>query len=479
MGRHSRVLIAGAGPAGLAAAHELVQRATHPLVIEKGSQVGGIARTEVYRGYRFDIGGHRFYTKEPAIQRLWQQMLGEDFIQVTRLSRIYFQGRFFDYPLRLPDVIAKLGVAESARVLASYARARVTPLQPEDTFEQWAINRFGRRLYRTFFQSYTEKVWGMPCSQIRAEWAAQRIMGLSLASAVADALGGTSGARSLVKTFYYPTLGPGMMWERFRDTVTTHGGQVWLNSTLRRLIHHAGQVTHVEVERAGTRETLTVDHVISSMPVGELVACLDPAPPADVQAAAHSLTHRAFLLVGLILNRAHLFPDNWLYIHAPDVQVGRIQNFKNWSQAMVPDPQTTGLGLEYFCNAGDPLWRRPDAELLELAAGEMAALHLAPAAAVIDGIVIRQPAAYPVYDHTYRQHLRVIQRYLASFDNLQTIGRNGLHRYNNQDHAMLTGILAARNVTGEDHDLWEVNTDRSYYEEVIISPTEPDGHPFS
>jgi protoporphyrinogen oxidase len=466
-------LIVGAGPAGLAAAHALVQRGARPLVVEQSSQVGGIARTEVHRGYRFDIGGHRFYTREPTVQRLWQEMLGQDFMQVTRLSRIYYRGRFFDYPLRLPDVISKLGVAESGRILASYVRVRVRPLQTEETFEQWAINRFGRRLYQAFFQSYTEKVWGIPCHQIRAEWAAQRIMGLSLASAVADALGGTSGARSLIKTFHYPVLGPGMMWERFCDTIAAHGGQVWLDSPVERLSHHAGRVTHVEIDRAGTRETLEVDHVISSMPVSTLVRRLDPAPPADVQAAARGLTYRAFILVGLIVNRAHLFPDNWLYIHAPDVQVGRIQNFKNWSPAMVPDAQTTSLGLEYFCNEGDALWQRPDAELLSLAAREMAALRLSPEAAVVDGIVIRQPAAYPVYDQTYRQNLVVIQRYLAGFSNLQTIGRNGLHRYNNQDHAMLTGILAAGNVLGEKNDVWEVNTDRSYYEDVVVPPTTP------
>lgn len=470
MGFHIPVLIVGAGPAGLAAAHALVQRGARPLVVEQGSQVGGIARTEVHRGYRFDIGGHRFYTREPTVQRLWQEMLGQDFMQVTRLSRIYYRGRFFDYPLRLHDVISKLGVAESGRILASYLRVRVRPIQSEETFEQWAINRFGRRLYQAFFQSYTEKVWGIPCHQIRAEWAAQRIMGLSLASAVADALGGTSGARSLIKTFHYPVLGPGMMWERFRDTISAHGGQVWLDSPVERLSHHAGRVTHVEIDRAGTRETLEVDHVISSMPVSTLVRRLDPAPPADVQAAARGLTYRAFILVGLIVNRAHLFPDNWLYIHAPDVQVGRIQNFKNWSPAMVPDAGTTSLGLEYFCNEGDALWQRPDAELLSLAAREMAALRLAPEAGVIDGIVIRQPAAYPVYDQTYRQNLAVIQRYLAGFSNLQTIGRNGLHRYNNQDHAMLTGILAAGNVLGEKNDVWEVNTDRSYYEEVVVGP---------
>ncbi len=468
MGQHIPVLIAGAGPAGLAAAHELVRHAVYPLIVEKGSQVGGIARTETYHGYRFDIGGHRFYTKDGTIQRLWQEMLGEAFIEVTRLSRIYYQGQFFDYPLRLPNVISKLGLVESARILTSYLQARIAPLQPEETFEQWAINRFGYRLYQAFFRSYTEKVWGIPCHQIRAEWAAQRIMGLSLVSAVADALGGTSGTRSLIKTFHYPVLGPGMMWERFRDVVAAHGGETWLDSPVQRLVHSGGRVTHVDVDRAGTRQTLAVDQVISSMPLSQLILRLDPAPPADVQTAARSLTYRAFILVGLIVQRPHLFPDNWLYIHAPHVQVGRIQNFKNWSAAMVPDPQNTSLGLEYFCNEGDALWRRSDAELLGLAAQEMAALRLAPAAEVSDGVVFRQPAAYPVYDQTYRQNLQVIQGYLRNFTNLQTIGRNGLHRYNNQDHAMLTGILAARNIFGEGHDLWEVNTDRSHYEEVVI-----------
>lgn len=467
MGHHH--VIIGAGPAGLTTAHELVRRGLRPLVLEKADKVGGVARTETYKGYRFDIGGHRFFTKVEEVQRLWQEMLGEDFLKVSRLSRIYYQDRFFNYPLDFFNTLSNLGIVESLLILLSYFKARLWPYPEEETFEQWMTNRFGQRLYKAFFQTYTEKVWGIPCHMIRADWASQRIMSLSLMSAVFNALFGTENAKTLINEFHYPVLGPGMMWQRFQEVVESQGGQVWLGAEVVRLEQDRQCITGSEVKHGGEVHRVSGDHFISSMPLTELIARLDPLPPADVVQAARQLTYRAFVLVELIVDRADLFPDNWIYVHSPKVKVGRIQNFKNWSVAMVPDSRETSLGMEYFCTEGDDVWSMSDAELLDLATRELISLGLADMADVEDGVVFRQPKAYPVYDRKYRQCLQVIQRFLATLDNLQTIGRNGMHRYNNQDHSMLTGMLAARNLLGEDHDLWSANTEHSCYQELLAS----------
>ncbi|MBC7233688.1 MAG: NAD(P)/FAD-dependent oxidoreductase [Chloroflexi bacterium] len=461
---HVPVVIIGAGPAGLTAAYELAMHNIHPLVLEKADKVGGIARTEVYKGYHFDIGGHRFFTKIPTVQQLWEQMLGPDFHRVHRLSRIYYRGHFFYYPLNLWNTLSNLGLWESVWILLSYIKARLLPAKPEDNFERWVSNRFGWRLYQTFFQTYTEKVWGIPCHEIQAEWAAQRIHGLSLTTAVLSALFGTENAKSLIHEFYYPTQGPGMMWQRFAEAVVSKGGQVWLQAEVVALQRDDQRVNAVLVNHEGKEVRITVDQVISSMPLRELVAAFDPPPPDVVREAAQGLHYRDFILVGLILNCPNPFPDNWLYIHSPEVQVGRIQNFRNWSQMMVPDAHKTSLGLEYFCNEGDALWSMPDQELVALAARELNSIGLASAADVEEGVVFRQRKAYPVYDRDYRVNLAAIRGFLATVTNLQTIGRNGMHRYNNMDHSMLTGMLAARNVLGEQHDLWKVNTEQEYYE---------------
>jgi protoporphyrinogen oxidase len=459
------IVILGGGPAGLAAAHELVTRGARPVVLEQGARVGGIARTEAYKGYLCDVGGHRFFTKNAAIDRLWHRMMGADLLRVPRLSRIFFGGAFYRYPLSIANTLANLGVVESLRILLSYGRARLLPHPREDNFEQWVSNRFGRRLYETFFKTYTEKVWGIPCRSIRADWAAQRIKGLSLAAAVSNALLGVRGAKSLIEEFDYPRLGPGMMWERFREAVDAGGGRVRCGCEAVRLTHVQGRVTGVAFREDGGETTLVAGQVISSVPIDRLVGLLEPGAPPEVLRAAAGLRHRSFLIVVLIVERPHLFPDQWIYVHSPTAQVGRIQNFKNWSAAMVPEPGRTSVGMEYFCDEDDELWQLSDAELGALASRELDGLGLAPADAVVDHCVIRQPDAYPIYDESYRDNLAVLRAYLAGFENLQTIGRSGMHRYNNMDHSMLTGVLAAQNALGARNDLWQVNEEEEYLEE--------------
>jgi protoporphyrinogen oxidase len=466
--QRSSVIVIGAGPAGLTAAYESTRRGFSPIVVEKANQVGGLSRTEVYRGYRFDIGGHRFYTQLEEIRQLWQEMLGEQFIKVSRLSHIYYSGRFFHYPLDFFDTLFNLGPIESALAALSYLWSRVWPYPEEKTFEQWVSNRFGRRLYRTFFKAYTEKVWGIPCDQIQAHWAAQRIKGLSMKTAITNALFGNNDVKSLVNEFHYPAQGSGLMWQRLQKAVEGQGGEVLLGADAVGLKRNGERIARVVVRQNGEVREFAGDHVISSMPLTELVARLDPLPPDDVVQAARGLRYRDFILVGLIIDRREVLRDNWLYVHSPEVKVGRIQNYKNWSAAMVPDLDKTSLGMEYFCAEGDALWCMADADLIALATREIVDLGLAEAAEVKDGVVIRQPKAYPVYDGQYTQHLPVIRRFLATVNNLQVIGRNGMHRYNNQDHSMLTGLLAVGNLLGQSHDLWNVNVERSYHEKALI-----------
>jgi protoporphyrinogen oxidase len=463
------VVIVGAGPAGLTAAYELSKKGISSVTLEKADKVGGIARTEVYKGYRFDIGGHRFFTKVEPVQQFWQEILDSEFIKVPRLSRIFYRGRFFNYPLDVFNTLFNLGIRESLAILLSYIKTKLSPLPEEQTFEQWVINRFGERLYKTFFKTYTEKVWGIPCTQIQADWAAQRIKGLSLTTAVMNALFGSNDTKTLIKEFDYPILGPGMMWERCQEIVESKGSPVHLNTGVVQIHRDGNRITHITAQKEGELRQYSGEHFITSMPVTALVNRLDPPAPSEVIQAANSLNYRDFLIVALIVKGKNLFPDNWIYIHSPEVKVGRIQNFKNWSAAMVPDPEKTCLGLEYFCTKGDEIWNKSDAELMDLATQELVKLGLVKAEDVEDGVIIRQPKAYPVYDSEYRQHLQVIQNYLQTFENLQTVGRNGMHRYNNQDHSMLTAMLAVKNILGENHDLWEVNTERSYYEDFTTT----------
>ncbi|MEI6084580.1 MAG: NAD(P)/FAD-dependent oxidoreductase, partial [Verrucomicrobiota bacterium] len=450
------VIIIGGGPAGLTAAYELAQAGRRAVVLEKDTVLGGIARTVNYKGYRFDIGGHRFFTKVPAVERFWRAVLADsEFLRRDRLSRIYYTKKFFFYPLRAWNALSGLGFWNSLCIVASYVWAQLFPIQPELTFEQWVTNRFGARLYRTFFKSYTEKVWGIPCDQISAEWAAQRIKGLSLLAALKNALlQQPNTIKTLIDAFDYPRLGPGQMWETVATLIQAHGHEIRSDAPVEKIHWTAGRVTGVE-----TDELVTGSYYLSSMPLRELIEKLSPAAPAPVRQAAAQLHYRDFLTVALIVNRRDVFPDNWIYIHDPDVKMGRIQNFKNWSPDMVPDQNKTCLGLEYFCFAGDGLWTMPDAELIELAKRELEQVGLARAAEVEDGTVVRMPKAYPVYDGAYGEHLAVVREFLGSLENLQVIGRNGMHKYNNQDHSMYTAMLAVKNICGGRYNLWQVNAD--------------------
>jgi len=460
-------VIIGAGPAGLTAAYELTKHGLAPTVLEKSHIVGGIARTENYKGFHFDMGGHRFFTKSEECNQIWQELLADDFLLRPRLSRIFYRQKFFDYPLKPMNALKGLGLIESVLIMASYARWQMFPYRKVETFEQWVTNRFGRRLFNTFFKSYTEKVWGISCSELSADWAAQRIKDLSLKSAVMSMFfKPRKTIKTLIEQFDYPRLGPGMMWRAAQNHVNNAGGEVRLNCDVVSVRHNGTRIESIDLRGEEGTTQLEGTDFISSMPLTELVQKMSPAPPQEVLDASHALKYRDFLTVCLISDKAHVFPDNWIYIHDPGVKVGRIQNFGNWSQEMVPNDHQSSLGLEYFCNEGDELWNTADADLIELGKREVDKLGLVSQEDIVDGCVFRVPKSYPVYDGAYTEHVKVLRDYVESFENLKTIGRNGLHRYNNQDHAMLTGLYAVRNMLfDEQHDLWSVNADQDYHEE--------------
>jgi len=468
----SQTIIIGAGPAGLTAAYELARAGRDAIVLEQDPlHVGGIARTESYKGFRFDIGGHRFFSKNAAIEDLWTTILGDQLIERERLSRIYYRGRFFKYPLESLDVLRQLGVYEAAACIASYFAARIRPRRPLVSFEDWVTNAFGRRLFAIFFRTYTEKVWGIPCDQISADWAAQRIKDLSMGAL----LGRTFSLRSrrdgpviktLIDRFRYPTLGPGQMWDTLATQLRELGVVIQMDERVTAIERDTGGITSVTTIGPRGPRTHHAEHFISTMPIRELIGALDPPAPAETAQAARSLRYRDFIVVTLIIDRRHVFPDQWIYIHEPSVKVGRIQNFKNWSNAMVPDPRYTSLGLEYFCFNHDPMWQLDDAALIALAKDELNRLGLADPSLVVDGTVVRQREAYPVYEANYSKAIAVVRDFIEhKIPNLQLVGRNGMHKYNNQDHAMLTGLMAARNIMGDSYDLWRVNADALYLEE--------------
>ncbi len=467
---HVDVVVIGAGPAGLTAAYELSRRKTPVVVLEQDSLAGGLARTVEYRGFRFDIGGHRFFTKIASLKSLWHTMLGADLLIRPRLSRIFYGGHFFDYPLKPLNALRNLGVGESLLILGSYMLSKIAPVSPETSFADWVSNRFGTRLYRKFFESYTEKVWGIPCRTISAEWAAQRIQELSLRTTLTNMFFSnrfkkdTQSIKTLIEEFLYPRLGPGMMWDAFQREIIRSGGIIQLESTVVRMHHEGEQIITVDVMNDKQQTVYRPKQIISSMPLRNLINALSPPPPETVIAAANALSYRDFVTVALIVDAVALFQDNWIYVHDDLVRVGRIQNYKNWSPDMVPDQTKTCLGMEYFCTVGDDLWSMSDQDLVLLATHELEAIGLAKKDMIRDGVVVRMPKAYPVYNEEYPQAVATIREYLDRFVNLQVVGRNGMHRYNNMDHSMLTGMMAVQNLSGGKHDLWAINADEEYHE---------------
>lgn len=476
LGEPVDVAIIGAGPAGLTAAYLLSKAGKRVTVIEKdATYVGGISRTVEFEGYRFDIGGHRFFSKSQQVVDLWNELLPDDFIQRPRMSRIYYEGKFYSYPLRAFEALWNLGIWRSTLCMASFAKAKLMPNKQVKSFEDWTVNQFGWKLYSIFFKTYTEKVWGMPCDEMSADWAAQRIKGLSLGAAVLDGLKRSLGlnkrpndgmqTKTLLETFRYPRLGPGMMWDAARDRVVEHGNTVLMAHSFKQLSQGADGNWNLTATGPGGDVAIRAAHVISSAPMRELSARLHPLPQTSLQ--AQELKYRDFLTVALMVKAEDLFPDNWIYIHDSKVKVGRIQNFRSWSPEMVPDPDMACVGLEYFCFEGDGLWSMADQDLVALATSELETLGLVTADQVAGGAVVRQEKAYPVYDEDYAANVAAMREELETqYPSLHLVGRNGMHRYNNQDHAMMTAMLTVENILAGErlYDTWCVNEDAEYHE---------------
>ena len=471
------VAIIGAGPAGLTAAYQLTKLGFSVVVIEKDPvYVGGISRTVEHDGFRFDIGGHRFFSKSREVVDLWNEILPDDFIERPRMSRIFYGGKFYSYPLRAFEALFNLGIWTSTLCIASYAKARMLPKAEVKSFEDWVVNQFGHKLYLIFFKTYTEKVWGMPCDAMSADWAAQRIKGLSLGKAVIDGLKRSlrlnrkpndgMATKTLLESFRYPRKGPGMMWEAARDRVVAGGNRVLMGHALKALrFDDVTQRWNVQSTHGDETVTINAAHVISSAPMRELAARIQPTPASTP--AAMDLNYRDFLTVALMIRSEDLFPDNWIYIHEEGVKVGRVQNFRSWSPEMVPDDTIACVGLEYFCFEGDGLWSSSDADLVALATRELHLLGLAAPETVTGGVVVRQEKAYPVYDDAYRENVEALRRELEDrYSTLHMVGRNGMHRYNNQDHAMMTAMLTVKNIAhgARVYDIWNVNEDAEYHE---------------
>ena len=486
----TNAVIIGAGPAGLTAAYLLAKNQVPVTVLEADPvYVGGISRTATYKGFHFDIGGHRFFSKSKAVEDFWREILPNDLLDRPRSSRIFYNGKFFSYPLRAFEALTKLGVFNSVLCVLSWVRSRLFPVRNPDNFEDWVSNQFGKRLFNIFFRSYTEKVWGMSCREISADWAAQRIKGLSLGSAIKNALfpqrqavDKTRVIKTLINSFKYPRKGPGMMWEVCAKKMTEMGGRVEMGARVTGCTYDGTDaIWRVSYcDQSGSNGTIEAEHVISSAPLRELVQGLTPSVSGEARNAAASLKYRDFLTVMLILKDRQMFDDNWIYIHDPRVKVGRIQNFRSWSPEMVPDPDKACYGLEYFCFEHDGLWDSMDKDLIGLATKELIQIGLAKEGDVLDGCVVRQKKAYPVYDDDYAKHVAAIRDELdVRYPNLHLVGRNGMHKYNNQDHAMMTAMLCVENILADSklYDLWQVNGDAEYHEssEAAVEETQGPG----
>ncbi|THU32404.1 NAD(P)/FAD-dependent oxidoreductase [Niastella caeni] len=464
-----RIGIIGAGPAGLTAAYLLAKNGNEVVVFEADPRyVGGISRTEKYKGFLFDIGGHRFFSKSTEVNAFWQELLGPDLLECKRSSSIYYNRTFFSYPLVLSEVIRKLGVITSLRCFVSYIKAKLFPVKNPVSFEDWVVNNFGRLLFEIFFKSYTEKVWGIPTSKISADWAAQRIKGLSIRTIIRNAVKKDNDKiiKTLIDSFHYPRFGPGMMWEVCAQRSIAMGARVCMNTTVRSLHYHEANSSW-SVSFADDTTQNGFHHIISSAPIYDLIPGIYPRVQPTALEAAKSLHYRDFITVVLILKNATTFTENWIYIHEPSVKVGRIQNFKTWSKQMVPDQTMDCYGLEYFCFEGDGMWNMEDDKLIALATKELLSLKLVKKEQVEDGYVVRQAKAYPVYDHAYKEKIHVIREELKKYENLHLVGRNGMHKYNNQDHSIMTAMYAVKNILAGEikYDPWKVNQDAEYIEE--------------
>lgn len=466
----TKVVIIGAGPAGLATAYELIrndkQKRFEILILESDFQVGGLSKTIEYKGYRFDLGGHRFYTKFPEINTFYKTFLSKQMLIRKRLSRIYYRGKFYNYPLSAMNALKNLGLQESLNIFSSWAIRQFKKYPDEKTFNAWVANRFGDKLFQIFFKSYTEKVWGIPTSKLSADWAAQRIQDFNLIKALSEAIFKiSSGSKTTVTQFYYPKLGPGMLYERLKTKIVKEGVKIYFNQQVSSFHLEKNKISAVIVKTKNNKlRQISADLVVSTMPFNQLLSYLNP--PVQIKRQIQHLKFRNFITVNLIIN-SNPFPDQWIYIHEPNVKVGRIQNFKNWSPYMVkPNENKTPIGMEYFCNIDDPLWSMSDQQLLDMAQEEIVKIGLVQHSDIIDGFVCRVQNAYPVYQFNYQKPLKSAKRYISKFENLYLCGRGGLFRYNNQDHSILTGFYVARNIISgnKNNDVWSINEDDNYLE---------------
>jgi len=483
------VVIIGAGPAGLTAAFELA-RAGHAgavTIVESSDVVGGISQTVQRDGWRFDIGGHRFFTKVRAVDELWDEILApETMLDRPRQSRILYRGKLYDYPLVPMNALRNLGPIEAARCVGSYLWVKVRPPKNRDNLEGFYAGRFGWRLYRHFFKTYTEKVWGVPVTELSADWGAQRVKDLSIVTALWEAMkpkrlrrarDASHAHTSLIEEFKYPKFGPGMMWEVAADKVTAAGVRLHFDRRVTRIAHNSrGAYEVVAVDAAGGEHVYPCTHVISSMPLGAMCQAMDPPVDPAVHDASSELRHRDHLTVALVVTQEHSFSDNWIYVHDPDVEVGRVQNYGSWSPFMVKEGRTC-LGLEFFVNEGDDMWTKSDADLIEQGTRELCHLGLVDdASAVQAGYVVRMPKAYPVYDEYYQANVSTLRKWLeANTPNVYPCGRNGMHKYNNQDHSMFTAMLSVENILGAHHDVWSVNVEAEYHEHTSDGRTDATG----